>query len=98
MSRRECTQPWHSVGYLTADRVMVAEPCSGAFAAFYLRYHLLESVNRLGGLRIQRYVAAEIHLRKPLDILYHDGLTPRLSDKADDLGETALAVDDYLLA
>ena len=86
----------HSVGHLTAYGVVAFKTHSGNQPLFYLTDYLLESIKRLGGLRIQCYRTGEINAVKFCQILDHDGFTGGLPHQSVHFGMGVLAINHNL--
>ncbi len=86
----------YTVGYLSADCVVIFEMHSGSYAVLYFFDYLIEAFERLRCLRVECYVAVEIDFVKPREVFYHDGIALGLPYKTVDLGMTVLAIDDNL--
>ena len=83
----------HPVGYLSADGVVILEGGIGRNVCLDVLHDLAELVQRLGGLRIQADVLAEIQPIDFVDAFDDDGLSVGLSHEAQYLGVSVLAVD-----
>ena len=84
-----------AVGYRAADGVVVFESLATLAARDFVN-HLLEALERLGGLAIERYVAREIHLVEPFFVLHYNRLAIGLPHETVHFGVPALAVDNNL--
>ena len=96
MARGEAADIRHTVCHLPADGVEAAERGVGRDVALYVVDDAVELVERLGGLRIQIYVAREVERLHIVEMGYHVGAALGLSHKTEHLGMSGFAEYHYL--
>ena len=92
VASRKLADVRHAVGYLSADGVVILEGGIRRDVCLDVFHDLAELVERLGGLRIQTDVAAEVQSAHLLDAFYHDGLSVGLTHQSQHLGMSVLSV------